>query len=127
MERRNPYLILGIPFGADRDTANKAFARRSKEARRAGGTLQTDLTWALQKVDEGPANPHAELEPYRVPADPAWSEAPGTGVFSPAPETLSFDDAAVAAALRALQSRAAQEYLRHLLALRSRHVQPPTT
>ena len=38
---RNPYVILGIPFGASRAEANAAFARRAQALKHEGGTLDT--------------------------------------------------------------------------------------
>ncbi|MCU7727009.1 hypothetical protein ODJ79_25050 [Actinoplanes sp. KI2] len=125
MEDRNPYLILGIPFGAGRAEANAAFARRVRslpadpvEAR----AYQTDLTWALQRIDSGPPQPAAELGCYRLPAGPGTDEP---GVFAPPPEPGPYDEAAVAAALARLRVDAAREALRRRLAERSAGISPP--
>src|ERR1700727_1939597 len=70
---RNPYVILGIPFGSSRARANVAFARKARSLRRAGAAghdALTDLTWALQQIDEAIRNPAAALELYRIPANP---------------------------------------------------------
>ena len=53
MRHRNPYIILGIPFGSSREQANIAFARRARPLRRKGPearTQMTDLTWALNRL-----------------------------------------------------------------------------
>ncbi|SNY65249.1 hypothetical protein [Paractinoplanes atraurantiacus] len=128
MERRNPYLILGIPFGTGRAGANAAFARRVKslpadpaQAR----AWQTDLTWALQRIDAGPAAPEAEMGYYRMPADPGCGAPGEPGVFAPPPEPGPYDEAAVAAALVRLRAEAAREALRRELSRRSAQTPPP--
>jgi hypothetical protein len=91
METRNPYLILGLPFGSSREEANIAFARKAKRLRRAGerGKAElTDLTWALNQIDEVIANPALALEIYRIPADPTAFHSEGVGLFSPPPERM---------------------------------------
>jgi hypothetical protein len=124
MERRNPYLILGIPFGASREDATKAFLRRTKSLRRlgaAGRTLHTDLTGALKEIEDRPEHPDAVMTPYRVPADPDLERGIGTGAFAPPPERLPVDlhdDTGLRAA-------AAHEYLRHLVRLRAQRLGPP--
>lgn len=125
MERRNPYLLLGIPFGASRDEVSKAYTRKVTASKAAGGTPQADLAWALLQIEKGPQPPEAGLAPYRVPADPQWSYVDGPGVFAPPPETPSATDTAVQAAHQALQLSAAHEYLNWLLVQRSHQVGPP--
>jgi hypothetical protein len=122
MEERNPYLILGIPFGTGRAEANAAFARRitslpadPSEAR----AYKTDLTWALQRIDTGPAAPEAEMGCYRLPADPGCGAAEGPGVFAPPAEPGPYDEAAVAAALARMRADAAREALWRELTRRS--------
>jgi hypothetical protein len=128
MERRNPYLILGIPFGAPRDEATRAFLRRTKSLRRLGAAarpLHTDLTWALKEIEERPEPAAAAMSPYRVPGDPGVER--GTGVFDPPPETFPETPAAGALAcdLDAVRADAAHEYLRHLIRLRAGRIGPP--
>jgi hypothetical protein len=129
MERRNPYVILGIPFGASRDDATRAFLRRAKSLRRlgaAGRSLHTDLTAALKEIEERPEHPDAVMSPYRIPADPDVERGTGAGVFAPPPER--FDPQTVpgaAAALHAVRAAAAHEYLRHLVRLRAQRLDPP--
>lgn len=90
MDTRNPYVLLGIPFGASRDVANAAFARRAKRLRRDpnGAQLLTDLTWALNQVDEVLRHPQLALDVYRVPADPSAFLPNGAGFLNPPPEKL---------------------------------------
>jgi hypothetical protein len=128
MERRNPYLILGIQFGASRDEANKAFARRSRPLRQLGDdgrAALTDLTWALHQIDEGSRHPQEALTPYRLPADPHAARVTGDGVFAPPPEVLPTDEHAADAALDALRTAAAHEYLGWLVLVRARQLDPP--
>jgi hypothetical protein len=84
MERQNPYLMLGLPFGASREEATQAFARRSRAAKVHGNTAElTGLTWALQQIDAATEPPGAALAPYRIPADPTALHGDGPGVFAP--------------------------------------------
>jgi hypothetical protein len=125
---RTPYLILGIPFGSSRDDANIAFARRAKSLRRAGAAgrdLLTDLTWALNQIDEGLRHPEAAMEIYRIPADPAALSSAGSGVLMPPPEALPPRPADQATARQRLQRDAAQEFLRYLVQLHAGTVPLP--
>jgi hypothetical protein len=124
MERRNPYIVLGVPFGASRDEATRAFLRRTKSLRRlgaAGRSLHTDLTGALQEIENRPEHPDAVMTPYRVPAGPDLAAGCTGGVFDPPPEPLP-DGPPVDPAVR---TEAAHEYLRHLILLRARRLGPP--
>lgn len=128
MTARNPYLILGIPFGTGRAEANAAFARRIRSLPADPAEAQahrTDLTWALQRIDAGPAAPAAELDHYRLPADPGCGAPEGAGVFAPPPEPGPYDEAAVAAALSRLRADAAREALWRELSRRSAQTPPP--
>jgi len=87
-ERRNPYLVLGLPYGASRSEATVAFARRSKRARSDPSfRYETeDLTWALNQVEAVITSAVSDVDIYRVPADPAVFLAPeGPGVLRPGP------------------------------------------
>jgi hypothetical protein len=128
MEYRNPYVIRAIPFGASREEANIAFARAARRLRRQRDGARykmTDLTWALNQVDEAITHPQAEMEIYRIPADPAAFTATGGGVLLPPAEVLGARLGDPAAALADLQARAAQEYLRHLVEVRSGQLPAP--
>jgi hypothetical protein len=128
VERRNPYLVLGLPFGASRDEAVRAFARRTKFLRRlgpAGRARHTDLTGALHELETAPPEPATRMAPYRIPADPAVAGLTadglfGPGVFAPPPETL--DEAPDTADLR---RSAAFEYLRLVVRARGQRLGPP--
>ena len=130
MERRNPYLVLGVPFGASRDEATRAFARQTKFLRRQGAesrSRHTDLTGALHEIESAApdTDPAAKMAPYRVPVDPRTAALTsdglfGGGVFAPPPETLGEapDDAG-------LKREAAFEYLRHIVRARGQRLGPP--
>jgi hypothetical protein len=120
---RNPYVILGIPFGASRAEANVAFARKARSLRRTVGSdtdQLTDLTWALQRIDEAIRNPSAAMELYRIPADPEAFDSAGHGVMRPPPERLAsrYTSEDREHALAQMQREAAREFLRYLVAVR---------
>lgn len=122
---RNPYLMLGIPFGASRDEATAAFVRRAKPLRRAGaaGTDQlTELTWALNQIDVTLARPAEAMELYRIPASPEAFETGGPGLLDPAPETLAAVPADRDRALLELRQTAAREFLCELVRLHTSRV-----
>lgn len=85
-ERRNPYLILGVPYGASRGEARRAAARRTRELRQrqvAPYTIE-DVTWALHQVEQVIDDPASGVEVFRVPAAPGVLDAPsGHGLFHP--------------------------------------------
>lgn len=90
VDRRNPYLILGIEYGTSRERSTEEFARRSRALRRDPNFPYTvdDLTWALHQVEDRISDPSLDLTVFRVPADPRSLEAPsGRGVlrFDPKP------------------------------------------
>jgi len=120
METRNPYMLLGIPFGSSREVATTAFARRSRALRRMGreGNAQlTDLTWALNQVSDLIKEPDTNMTMFRIPSDPDAFAFQGSGVMRPKPETLTRRYVATDAAAAALQQKASQEYLRYLTLL----------
>lgn len=127
--QRNPYMILGIPFGSSRAEANVAFARKAKALRRGGpdGIDQlTELTWALHQIDEAIRHPAAAMELYRIPADPELFRSHcGEGVLRPPPESLPARPGDRVADLAGLRLRAAHEYLRHLVVNHGSGLQPP--
>jgi hypothetical protein len=113
---RNPYLILGVDFGASSDEARRAFAHAARRIRRSGGVWDVeDLNWALHEVEALESNPADGVDLYRVPADKAVFDPAGEGLFRPAPVPLArrteADDAAALAATRALAARELDELL----------------
>lgn len=89
-DKRNPYVLLGVPFGAAGDDAAAAFAKRARGLRRAANGTERlrDLTWALNQVQEFLRQPDLSLDVYRVPADAGALEPDGDGVLRPPPEPL---------------------------------------
>jgi hypothetical protein len=129
MTKRNPYVLLGIPFGASRDEANVAFARKARPLRRlgaAGRDDMTDLTWALNQIDEIIRNPDEALQIYRIPADPTAFAPSGPGEFAPLPRPLARTGADSANAVDELQRASTREYLRHLLLLQAEQISIPS-
>ncbi|WP_300608293.1 hypothetical protein [Trebonia sp.] len=124
---RNPYVILGIPFGASRAEANAAFARKARALSRDGADLDlmTDLTWALQRIDVSISEPATAMEIYRIPADPEAFQGEGKGVLHPPPERLAPAGGDRDAALETLRHAAAREYLRHLVTVRAARIALP--
>jgi hypothetical protein len=89
MADRNPYLIVGVDFGASRDEARHAFARAARRTRREGGTWSIeDLNWALHEIEALEQNPADLVDHYRVPANPRVFEPAGVGLFRPTPIRL---------------------------------------
>ena len=71
-DRRNPYVVLGIPFGADGAEARTGFAKASRRLRQDADARYTmeDLTWALHHVEQIIEDPEKAFGVYRMPADP---------------------------------------------------------
>jgi hypothetical protein len=89
MPDRNPYLILGVDFGASADDARHAFAHAARRIRRQGGAWEIeDLNWALHEIETLEANPGDTVSLYRIPANPAVFEPAGEGLFKPPPARL---------------------------------------
>lgn len=92
VEKRSPWVVLGIPFPAGKAEANRAFARRSRALRRQTELpwTQEDLSWALAQVTLAEENPESTVEHFRVPADPGVFERPGADdLFVPAPRPIT--------------------------------------
>ncbi len=91
-DRRNPYLVLGLAYGASVQEVRRAFARRSKEVSRGTFTAYTmeDLNWALYQLEQSQQDPDIDVTLYRVPANPSLFDSPSPdgndhGFFNPAP------------------------------------------
>lgn len=124
---RNPYGMLGLPFGASREAASKAFARKARGLRRQAGSTQalTQLTWALNQVQEAIKDPRTALHLYRVPADPGSLDPDLPGVLKPPPERMERTTDPSDAEWAALLDMARQEAHRAVLAEVSAHVELP--
>ncbi|MFJ3305050.1 hypothetical protein ACIPSA_18385 [Streptomyces sp. NPDC086549] len=123
--RRNPYLVLGVLFGAGREEANIAFVRRTRALRR--GLAQgdpTDLTWALNRIDEAGGDPADRMDVFRVPALPEAFEGGGPGVFEPGPEPLAARPGDRRRALGELREQAAVDWVKHLVSLHASRTGP---
>lgn len=121
MTGRNPYIILGIPFGSSAEVAHAAFARRSKALRRGSEDRQAvlpELTWALQRIESRGGDAESDFDLYRIPADEGIFEAAGSGALDPPPEEPPGADSPFVA-------RAAHDLLRHLMSVRSRQIDVP--
>jgi hypothetical protein len=90
-DRRNPYVILGIPFGASSEQARSGFARMTRRLRQKPDSRYTkeDLTWALHQVELIIKDPELAFEVYRVPASPTAFSTTEPGVFRPAPHGIA--------------------------------------
>lgn len=124
---RNPYVILGVAFGATRAEANIAFARKARGLRRGSEDADqlTDLTWALHRIDEAIKQPATAMEIYRIPADPGALGGEGEGILRPPPERLRAREGDRDRALSSLGLAAAREYLRYLTVIRAARIQLP--
>ena len=76
--RRNPYLILGVPYGSPSEIATRAFAKNTKRSKHEENYPYSleDLTWARNQIKAHLENPTSDLSTYRVPADPAALRPP---------------------------------------------------
>jgi hypothetical protein len=89
MSERNPYLVLGVDFGASKDEARRRFALAARRTRRQGGAWSVeDLNWALHEIEARESNPADDVDTYRVPANRVVFEPVGSGLFAPEPTPL---------------------------------------
>lgn len=117
-DRRNPYIILGIPFGAGATDARTGFASASRRLRKLEDARYSmeDLTWALHQVEQIIDDPAMAFDVYRIPADPAATDVDRPGVFNPQPEQIGREtERATAEQNEAVKSRAIQELVRDAL------------
>lgn len=77
-QRSSPYLMLGVPFGANRDEVAKGFARAVRRLRRHDNPpfAPEDLNWAQHEIDHREGVAEHSLDDFRVPADPGAYELP---------------------------------------------------
>jgi hypothetical protein len=112
MAERNPYLILGVDFGASREDARRHFAHAARRIRRRDGLwTREDLTWALHEIESLATNPDDTVSIFRVPADPTAFDPVGDGLYRPAPVPLARRSAATGDAERSAHVEAAARSL----------------
>jgi hypothetical protein len=97
-DRRNPYLVLGVDYGASREEVTAAYTRRSRVARADSGYPYSidDLVWALDEIEgihgngaTSAAGAQSAALVFRVPADPSvYEPPPGPGLLRPEPVPL---------------------------------------
>lgn len=89
-ELRNPYVILGLAFGASAEEARKALPSVLRRVR-AGQDLAysiEDVTWALHQIEAEALDPSQSTSIYRIPANArALQEVvpEGGALFKPKP------------------------------------------
>ena len=117
--RRHPHVILGLPTGAERATAERAFATRSRMARRDPEFpfSTEDLIWALDQVETAIDDPMAAAPVFRMPIDQRILQVPsGHGLLRPAAQPLGRRTAATSEAeINALIAEARSDALLHVL------------
>lgn len=85
-ERRSPYLLLGVPFGAPKEVASRAFAKATRRLKRTADTPYDleDLNWALHAIEQRIEDPASSIDDYRIPANPDVYAIPsGEGILNP--------------------------------------------
>jgi hypothetical protein len=128
-DRRNPYLILGVDYGADKKAASRSFARASRRIKRSTDTPYTieDLTWALSEIEGFEGNPQDLVSLYRVPADPGIFAPAAVGLLNPPPVVLERRTAlGDEDALVSCERGAARELLRELLTRVASRIEIPS-
>jgi|GEM_PF-4922219 len=85
-DRKSPYLILGVPYGATKNDAARAFAQATRRLRRhpdAPYDLE-DLNWALHAIEQRIQDPATSIDDFRVPAETSVYQIPaGEGLLNP--------------------------------------------
>ena len=117
-DRRNPYLILGVPYGASKAEAASAFAKATQRLRREPESLYglEDLNWALHQVEQVHDDPESAIAIFRVPANPAVYAVGGYGLLRSEPTLFSRLSDPSGGHLRSDETGAAgAELLLHLL------------
>jgi hypothetical protein len=84
-DRRNPYVILGTPFGATEASARSGFASKIRYLRTENAAKFTheDLNWALHQIEQLISDPSLAVNIYRIPANPESLAANEFGAFNP--------------------------------------------
>ncbi len=126
-ERRNPYIILGVPYGTRKAEAARAFARATRRLKRDPDAPYglSDLTWALHQVEQGLETLESADAIFRVPANAEVYSVCRYGLLRhrPSPMTRRTDPSDEELA-EDLAAAAGMELLRHLLDKHSGSVTP---
>lgn len=128
-DRRNPYVILGIPFGAGESEARTGFAKASRRIRQIDDAPYTmeDLTWALHQIEQIIEDPSKAFSVFRVPADPTATAIERRGVFNPQPEPMPRNTSPSTDEQRqALRARAIRELTRDAITSQHLRITVPT-
>lgn len=126
-ERRNPYLILGVPHGATKGEAASGFARATRRLKRLEDPPYDleDLNWALHQVEQVHDEPDSAVETFRVPADPLVYSIGGFGLLIPPLVPMERESGPTDPSVRvSVAGEAAAEILSALLEQRRGSVQP---
>jgi len=85
-KRKSPYLVLGVPFGASKGEAARAYAKATRRLKRSADPPHDieDLNWALHAVEQRLDDPSTSIDDYRMPGNPGLYEVPsGQGILNP--------------------------------------------
>lgn len=85
-DRRNPYLVLGIPYGASKKEVRRSFAKRARQIKNEefDAYRSEDLNWSLQQLEQAEKDPELDIENFRIPANPnLFQSETEEGFFNP--------------------------------------------
>lgn len=85
-ERKSPYLTLGVPYGASKNEAARAFAKATRRLRGDSNPPfdLEDLNWALHAIEQRIQDPATSIDDYRMPAAPGiYDLSSGEGILNP--------------------------------------------
>jgi len=91
-DRRNPYLVLGLPYGASKKEVRKGFAKRARDLKKGKFTAyrNEDLNWALHQLELAEKDPELDIENFRAPANQILFDGDNDlGFFNPTVQPLS--------------------------------------
>ena len=126
-DQRNPYIILGVPYGASKAEASEGHARALRRLKKDPDATysESDLSWAIYQIEQVRGSSRPDDGIYRIPADPAVYSDCQYGLLQPRPVAMkrrtdrSHDDFG-----ECLMSAAGTELLRHLLDEHGGRVEP---
>ena len=91
-DRRNPYLVLGLPYGASKKEVRKGFAKRARDIKSGKFTVyrNEDLNWALHQLELAEKDPELDIDNFRAPANQILFDGDNDlGFFNPEIQSLS--------------------------------------